>query len=386
MSNKKINVLFFISSFSCGGAENVLLSLIRKIDKEKFNPSLLLLRRDGELLDRIPKDIEIYDAGMIGYSLGWQIFSLLKRVRDCIRISKPDIIFSFLFEPNVLNLFANLFSPGRKLIISERVGTVRYFHSAYPGVKKRIASLLLRVLYPRADRIVSVSEGVKGELVSFGVPRKKIITIYNPLDMEKINSIKDEPIDVPRPYILFAGRLSRQKNIPLLLKVLCLLKPEGVRLLIIGSGEEEDNLKKLCVELELSDRVFFKGFENNPYKFMSKAEVFVLPSDFEGFPNVLIEAMACGTAVISTDCPYGPNEIIQTGTNGLLVPRGDVAAMAEAIRTVLHAPELKTKFVAEAFKKIAPLDIENIMKQYEILIYNVMTCGRNGVSGKDGSL
>jgi glycosyltransferase involved in cell wall biosynthesis len=375
MLHRKINVLFFVSSLSCGGAENVLLTLIQKLDKTIFNPSLLLLRREGELLARIPESMKVYDAGMTGHSLGGQFFTLLRRIKKAVRSSEPDVIFSFLFEPNVLNLVSNLVSPRKKIIISERVGTFTYLDSTYPRVKKAIASLLLRYFYPKANCIVAVSKGVKQGLVSAGVPRKKITTIYNPLDMDKINRVKDEPIDISRPYILFTGRLSRQKNVPLLLEAFRRVDPRGVKLLIIGRGEEEENLRKLCADLNIADRVVFKGFEINPYKYMSRAEVFVLPSDFEGFPNVLIEAMACGSPVISTDCPYGPKEIIKTGENGFLVSRGDVAALAGAIRQMLQTPALRAKFAAEGFKITASLDIGNIMKQYETLIYNVITRG-----------
>lgn len=204
----------------------------------------------------------------------------------------------------------------------------------------------IRRSYLQADGVVCVSAGVAQDLVRYApIPAERLSVIHNPvLDEERPAApgrgcphpwlAPDQP-----PVILGAGRLTPQKDFPTLLRAFALLAPDtGHRLLIIGEGEERDALQRLTHELGLRERVAFPGFVDDPLSYMRGACLFVLSSAWEGFGNVLVEAMAVGTPVVSTDCPSGPSEILLDGALGPLVPPGDPKALADAMRAALARP------------------------------------------------
>jgi len=202
----------------------------------------------------------------------------------------------------------------------------------------------MRLLYRRPDVIVAVSHGVADSLVKrLGIARENIKVVYNPVVDEGIQEKSTEDVDhswfLPGapPVILGVGRLIKQKDFRTLIEAFSLLrKRRQVRLMILGEGGEREALHQLIEQLDLSNDVQMPGFVANPFKYMRRAKMFVLSSVFEGLGNVLIEAMACGTPVISTDCPSGPAEILQGGRWGRLVDVGDVSGMAQAITAVLE--------------------------------------------------
>jgi glycosyltransferase involved in cell wall biosynthesis len=162
------------------------------------------------------------------------------------------------------------------------------------------------------------------------------------------------------------GRLISRKGFDDLLKAFRIVRDKmKSRLIIIGDGEEHNNLQNLSYSLSLEDDVTLTGYLDNPYEILSSADVFVLSSRWEGFGNVIIEAMACGVPVISTDCPYGPNEIITHGVNGLLVPVGDVQAMAEAIVTLLRDRALRTSLAEAGRKRAQDFSVDKMVAEYE---------------------
>ncbi|MEM2568314.1 MAG: glycosyltransferase, partial [Candidatus Bathyarchaeia archaeon] len=204
---------------------------------------------------------------------------------------------------------------------------------------------LLKATYPRADRIVASSKDLAKDLLEFtGVSVERVRIIYNPYDPE-IERKANEPLSHPwfsngqLPVILGVGRLHVQKDFPTLIQAFALVRQNRpCRLVILGEGEERPKLERLVRELGLENDVSLAGFEPNPFKFMKNASVFVLSSKYEGFGNVIIEALACGCPVVSTDCPSGPSEILEDGKWGKLVPVGDVEAMAKAILETLDNP------------------------------------------------
>lgn len=384
MATKKLKVLFFITALPAGGAERVMLCILRHLDREAFVPHLALLKREGDLIGNIPEDVVTHNIGMEGCSIGKEMPALILRLRKTIREINPDVVLSFLWDPNIINLAANLIFKHTKVIISERCALHLYFESTFgSGIKRRIATGLTKFLYSTADHIITVSKGIKGELIAMGLPSAKITDIQNPIDISLIDRLRTEVADINKPYILFAGRLNRQKNIPVLINAFNRLKDDyNIKLVILGRGEEEDNLKKLARTLTIEERVIFRVFTENPYKYMQDAEVFVLSSDYEGFPNVLLEAMACGVPAVSTDCQFGPREIIEDGKSGFLVPVGDSNAMAAAIRNILDKPGIKEQVITEGLRRVKSMDAETVVKRYEKLIYEV--CKRNTRDRKIG--
>ena len=191
--------------------------------------------------------------------------------------------------------------------------------------------------------------------------------------------LANQPIEHPWflnkkiPIILAVGRLTKAKDYPTLLRAFALIsKKKKVRLVILGEGEERKSLKNLVRGLDISENIAFLGFQKNPYKYMQKANIFVLSSKREGFPNVLVEAMACGVSVVSTDCQSGPNEIIKNGENGVLVPVGDEKTLAETETTSRGACVQREKFWIEGKRKAQDFTAEKSIKEYEKLFEEVL--------------
>jgi glycosyltransferase involved in cell wall biosynthesis len=237
----------------------------------------------------------------------------------------------------------------------------------------RIKYLLYKFLFNFADFIVVPSIDIKEDLEKkLNIIKKKIKIIYNPIDLKKIMKLKEEEIKELRikrkPFLLTVGRLTKAKGYPYLLRAYSRIYKEiDEKLLILGIGQDEEKLKSLVNELGIQEHVLFLGFQKNPYKFMNRASIFVLSSLWEGFPNVILEAMACGVPVISTDCPSGPREIITNDKNGILVPPADEKALAEAMLNLLINKNLRKHFSIEGKKKAEDFRIDRILPQYEEL-------------------
>lgn len=225
--------------------------------------------------------------------------------------------------------------------------SVQNFHSQEfdtdIGLSRRLVLRSLRHVLPRMDRIFAVASRVADDVVrNFGVPPSLVKVIYNPILSEKIDAMARQTVDHPwfgenaPPVVVSVGRLTRQKNYSLLLRALKVVRrTRDVRLVILGEGELREELGSTARALGLADAVSFPGFVENPFGYMARASVFALSSDWEGLPSVLIEALAVGCPIVSTDCPSGPREILQDGEYGRLVPTGDVGSLAAAIEATL---------------------------------------------------
>jgi len=206
---------------------------------------------------------------------------------------------------------------------------------------------LLRWLYPQADAIVAISHGVADDLVTrVGVRRDRITVIHNPVDIAGAGALAAEPLDHPwfapgePPVVLAAGRLVAQKDFFTMLDAFARVRARRpVRLVVLGDGPLRAALRTRAETLGVAADAAFPGFAANPFRFMARAGVFALSSRWEGFGVVLVEALACGCPVVSTDCPSGPAEILEHGRWGALVPVGDPARLAEALAAALDDPE-----------------------------------------------
>lgn len=212
--------------------------------------------------------------------------------------------------------------------------------------KQRQRFAAMRRLYPRCDGVIAVSEGVARDLVAaIGLPGDVVETIYNPVVDETLLALSREAVDHPwlqagePPVILGVGRLEQQKDFPTLLRAFAALQVRRPsRLVILGEGRERAALEALSTELGIAERIALPGHVDNPFAWMRQADLFVLSSAWEGFGNVLAEALAVGTPVVSTDCPSGPREILASGRYGPLTPVADVAALSEAMAVTLAQP------------------------------------------------
>jgi len=284
--------------------------------------------------------------------------------------------------PNVkaLSFFtAKIFVPKAKIILIDHSPV----QSIIPILKHPLINKVLIVLaYKYVDKVVGVSKELSEQTKKyFNLKNDQVIFIYNPFDLATITQKSTEEVKHPwfrekkDPIIISVARLDPiQKDFPTLLKAFTLInKKVSTRLVILGSGPQEQELKKLADELDITQKVWFVGFQENPYKFMALADIFILSSKFEALPAVLVEAMACGVPVISSDCDFGPREILENGKYGVLVPVRDVAKMSEAILRLLRNKELCQQFIESGKKKVLEFTVEGSVKEYEKIFNQVLS-------------
>lgn len=278
-----------------------------------------------------------------------RILKYLPAFASYLKSHQPDIVLSAFREINLVTLLAShLVNVPVGIVISEHtVWSLKNSDKKNKRKRKWLFSYAkLSELYSEASGIVAVSEGVAKDVSSaINMEKKKISVIYNPIVSSDLISLSKEAVNHPwikdkkYPVILGVGRLSAQKNFSLMVKAFARVKKyRQSKLIILGDGKERSNLQRLIQEYSLFDDVDLPGFISNPYAFMSKVDIFALSSIAEGLPTVLIEALACGCPVVSTDCPSGPAEILEYGKYGPLVPMNDEKALAEAIISVLDDP------------------------------------------------
>ncbi len=298
-----------------------------------------------------------------GKAAAWSLFRMTWRDRPplfslahFVWTEKPDVVLSFLNYPNIALLLSARFCGHRtRFVVSVRnhistsaeFGKSRWMHR-FPG--------LMRRFFPDADGVIVPSEGVAQDVAEItGMARSEIRVIYNPVFRPELLHMADQEVEHPWlqdddiPVMLAAGKLKPQKDFGNLIRAFaCVRSKRSVRLIILGSGGKIDEIVSLAEELGVSDDVDLPGHVENPYPYMKRASVFVLSSLFEGLPNVLIEALACGCPVVSTDCPSGPSEILDRGKCGRLVPVSDHLALADAIEATLENPPSREQMVERA--------------------------------------
>ncbi|PXF58845.1 MAG: hypothetical protein C4B58_05140 [Deltaproteobacteria bacterium] len=326
-------ILFVTPSFNAGGAERVVLRLLRGLDRSIANYHLVVLWNIGPLRQEMPDDVYFYDLNV--RRTRYMFFSLMRLIYSL----KPQIIFSSVSRINIGLLALKRFMPKDiKVIIRE---------PSIPSMSLRRQSFYrtylfgYRKLYSRADMIVCQSRYVMGDLEeNFGVDPSKMITVYNPIPIEEIES---QIVDSHSPYdsgfnIVTCGRLSYVKGFDILLKAFAILseKITDSRLTIIGDGPLRNDLERQIVYMNINSRVSLAGFQENPYIYFKHANVFVSSSRWEGLPNAVLEALTCGTPVVATDCPGGTAEIIKDSVNGWLVPPEDPESLAACLISALE--------------------------------------------------
>lgn len=376
------HIAFFLGSLTGGGAERIVLDLARALAVKGQQVDLVLSRLRGELISQIPSCVRTVELGSTGRlrfvrtvlrlpPQTWRplaplmVSKPLKKIRSLpyleqyLRTECPDILMASTDVPNILAAWAGRLTRGKTtIILKQDKGFVQAVRNAPNSLRLALPNLARRC-YGSAHAIVAVSEGVAQELSQITLlPPQRIHVIYNPIDLDRISSLAEKELDHPwfqpgqPPVLLAAGRLHDQKDYPTLLRAFKLIRTkQTVRLAILGEGRERARLEKLIRELSIDDAVGLLGFQLNPFAYMAKSAVFVLSSAWEGLPTVLIEALACGCRVVSTNCQHGPVEILDNGRYGMLVPVGNPEALAAAIeKTLDQSPEPeKAKQRAGAF-------------------------------------
>lgn len=287
-----------------------------------------------------PPNIEGIDIHDLGQP---RVVKLLLPIMRLIRKKRPDVIFSAEDHLNAIVTLAALLSGSRaKMSASSRVTPFDTYSNAIFS-KKWILKQLSRLLWRRVDVLTCVSEDMVGQYRNvFGLTRHS--AIYNVIVDEDLHRKKEENVDHPWfadkevPLIISAGRLAPEKRFADMIEAMRIVNDRRfARLVILGDGPLRGELQALIDRLGLTDRAELLGFQSNPMKYFRRSRLFILSSRVEGLPNVLVEAMACGCPVVSTNCPTGPREVLKDGEFGELVPVGSPLAMAEAILRALEA-------------------------------------------------
>lgn len=340
-------IALFSSDLAGGGAERVMVNLARGLSDKGFPVDMVLTRARGPFLSEVPQVVRIVDLNARGTILS------LPQLARYLREVQPKVLMSTKRHANLVAICARALSRTPVRIVV-REANMLSVPSQNHSFRSSFVNYLMRKLYPRADEIVANSSGMAEDIAhTLGLSLERVQVIHNPTVTPDLLERAKEPLDHPwfapgePPVILGVGRLIEQKDFSTLIRAFSRVRRGRVaRLVILGEDRgKRAELNKLRAELGLEDSVAFPGFVANPFAYMSRATVFVLSSRWEGLPNALIQAMACGCPVVSTNCPSGPAEILKNGKYGLLVPMQDEIKLAEAIQNTMDTPLISTELL-----------------------------------------
>lgn len=364
-------VAIFINSLRGGGAERIVSYLLRE-GYRRYEMHLILLHREIEY--EIPEgDIKIFELegpGASKFSSVFRMKALSQKLRNYLEENNIDTLLSLLNRPNLLSCRAKKSGWKGKLIISERADTLAYYKTIRFGW---YMIRLVRKYYPYADEVTVISKGIARSLAKLGVAHCHVI--YNPIYIKTAGTTNDPE----RPFTFInIARLEPQKNQAVLLKAFALVPGKNSRLLILGKGHLLGELTQLAESLGIRDRVQFTGFQSDIQSYLLQSDCFVFSSDYEGLGNVIIEALQAGLPVISTDCPYGPREILAPDTDtdtlikegveraayGILTPVGNEQWLAAAMQEIMTDEAVRNGYREKAIPRSHDFDINVIAKKY----------------------
>jgi glycosyltransferase involved in cell wall biosynthesis len=335
-SSKRVSAAIYIHDLSPGGVERQCLVLARELQARGVDIVLVVHQMRGELVPLLPPGIPVVNLHSS------RTLQDIWRLRRFLLDEQPDVFMANVDHNNVAAALAKaLAGTATKLVICQHNALTTGFHDTV-NWKHRVVPWFYRVLASRIDHAVAVSDGIARELIEAGISPEKVSTIFNAVIGDDFESRASLPVRHPwltskdRPVFVTAGRLVEMKDHRTLLRAFAIhLRQRPSRLMLLGAGPLLDELRGLAGSLGIAQHVAFEGFVPNPLPYMRAADAFVLSSRSEGFGNVLVEAMGCGTPVVSTDCSYGPADILANGKHGILVPPRDPDALAPALGRIL---------------------------------------------------
>lgn len=374
-----MKIAVIINSLSGGGAERFVAYLVPYLEKIDVDVQLILLNDNRRYKLDTRDDVIILDNCNENQS---EFLKLIKlpilafRLNKIIKEKKIDFCVSFLTRSSFLLALTKIISVQNRIIISERSYSSEQY--GYFNLKSFINKILIRVLYPKANKIITNSIGNANDLIkNFNIKYTKIATVYNPLCIEKVDSYQgiDGFFDKRFFNIISVGRIDEGKNHKLIINAIKLIPNLNIRVYIFGEGKLRKELDTLIKQNNLTSRVFLCDFQENIFEYLKSSDLFLFSSNHEGFPNVLLEAMACGLPIVTTNCPSGPNELLESEFDysyekmiqtkyGILVPRHSETIMAQALETMVFNREYYLN--CKQFVKIRSLDFDKevILKQF----------------------
>lgn len=381
-----IKIVFFVARYGIGGVSTLVRNLMNSLDKGRFEIVLMVEKIEDRHypvcsnvklinLDILPK------RGIIAKLTN--MASHILSIRRHINNEAPYAVLSFATQANCYTLLSLLFNAGKrpKVIINEQSeemflkfhgGNLRYMF--FRGFYR----LLMRILYNKSDYIVPASKSIAAHIIRevFLVSPYKIKVVYNSADINRIRELSriDDLSGVAEkgtPCIGTISRLSPEKGVHFLIRGFKMfLNKADARLLIVGDGTERQALEKLAEDLGIKDKITFAGWQDNPFKYLRKMDVFVLPSLWEGFSNVILEAMACRVPVVASDSTGGIREAIEDGISGIIAKPRSPMSISESICELLTDTEKRNRIIEKAYERVNQFDLSLTRKQYESLIFN----------------
>lgn len=360
----KIKVLFLLPSLRGGGAERAILNLLDCIDKKRFEVELALISKEGDFTSSVPEGVIVHD--LRSSRARYAVFKIVELVNK----RKPDLIIGSVIQATNLIFIASFFFKHKPVIINRLENPYSKLTS------KKLAKWLFGRALRSSDYVVAVSKGLTKDLMEhLNISEKKIKVIYNPVDLELTHALSKEEVNdydfKNKKVVVTIARFTKQKGLEDIIRAFSIVAKEikDAHLLIIGQGKLRKILEKLIGQLDLNKKVSLVGFKDNPYKYLAKADLFVLASLWEGFGLVIVEAMACGLPIVSTDCISGPSEILKNGKYGKLVPVGNPVKLADAIIFSLND---NLALSGGAVERIEEFSANKIIKEYELLFETLL--------------
>ncbi|MDB9733871.1 glycosyltransferase [Porticoccaceae bacterium] len=366
------NILVLCANMKKGGAERVISLLLSEFIKDK-NLSLHFVQMESGLDYELPEDLHsiiLSDSKKGSIRKFIELPYVAFQISNYIKNNDIDIVISFLYRPNYVNILSKLFGANFRCIINVRSTTSRYI---YNGLLGKVNLFLVKNLFNRSDLIISNSKGVDDDLKSLFQVTTATKVIHNPIDLDNIAKssriCEDHEFNFRAnvKYIISVGRLiPLKKNIDLIEAFHNLQKEDSnLELIFLGDGPSKNSLKGLSKKLGISSKIYFLGNVSNPFYYLKRSNLFVLNSEIEGFPNVLVEAMACNLPVISSDCKSGPREILQNEKYGLLYPVGDVKELVAKMKYYLYSNIDLQKVKDMGQERVINFDKNKIVNQFK---------------------
>lgn len=366
---KKIAIL--ITDLRGGGAERVVVSQANELIRRGYRVDVVVMQKNGDFLIDLHPDVNLVSLNTS--RLRYSLFPLVRYIKT----NKPDIIFAHIWANTIISIIASKFltKEKNKVYVIEHTTWSQSRLASKPFISF-IAKCTMHFFYPLADGVIHVSQGGAKDLAKFaGLPEEMIHVIYNGVWHQNLNTNLDDWPSLPgirewlhgsHKKILAVGNLKKEKNYVMMLHAFNLLRKKiNAKLLILGEGEERPVLESIIFENNMQDSVFLPGFVKNVQKFYASADLFILTSICEGFPMVLLEALAAGTPIVSVDCPSGPREILDNGKYGQLLTSYDPQNFANAMEEALLSTHNREQFRIRAREFSIEKFVENYIQLFE---------------------
>jgi glycosyltransferase involved in cell wall biosynthesis len=362
-------ICFVLPSLHGGGAERAAVQILNHLPSDRWQRSMFLFEKTGPYLDELDGSIELSSASGTGRWAHWN------GLRAYVARTRPEIVVSFLSYFSVLTA-VRAAATGARVVFNQQTPMTAFLADGdYPwrhGWRRRVFNTATTMGYAAADRIITTSKGVADDLVdAFKVRRDSITVIPNPVDLDAVRRAAGDDIAPEhqarwiRPVVVAAGRLAEAKNYPLLIDAMKLLRERvNARLFILGTGDQEAELRARIHERDLDEAITLCGFQKNPWQYIARADVFALSSHYEGFGNVLVEAMATGVPVVAT-ASAGTRDIVRHNVDGLLVEQHGAVSFANALADVLMNRATRDRLSGEASKGAERFAMPRIAQIYD---------------------